>query len=236
MSGRSNRGGGFVHKKRPYCDKRKIMDYKHIQMYVGAQDCPNKHIRYEWPSLERENSLIVADSLLRRVRHLRWTVVHAVPGANIERIISDITRGIIDVSKFLLICVHLGTNNLESDTAQQICNRMSTLFDVIRARNATCKILFSGIVIRPQDEDYDRVYTKEGKTSLAAKRREANSLIADMLRVKGGTQLETWKSLMKGHHANQAMYEDDGLHLTTKGVARIRQFLINCIANALRFP
>jgi lysophospholipase L1-like esterase len=176
----------------------------------------------------------VADSLLKQVRFLKRTQVYAIPGATIERLTDEIYRHRIDVSyqKAILLCI--GTNNLSSnDTAAEICAKMASLVDMVRSRNTNGLILVSGIVIRPCDEDSDYNYTRKGDALLIQKRRDVNDLIDPMLAQRGAIQICTWKSLMKGPFANRAMYGDDRLHLSDKGVRRITQFLINSLGNVL---
>jgi hypothetical protein len=183
--------------------------------------------------MEYEESLIIADSLLKRVRCLRRTTVHALPGADIDRLIDEITANKIPVATQRLILVHVATNNLESNTPDEICNKMAVLFDTIRARNKYCHIVFSGIIIRPRDEVVDIVRSKEEKPTLASKRRDANTLIGQMLSAKGGVQLETWRCLMVNHVANKHMYAKDKLHLNGLGINRISRYLTKNIARIL---
>jgi lysophospholipase L1-like esterase len=216
-----------------YCTKRKIMDPIHAAMYRDAENCPAKHERFIWPATEAEEAIIIADSLLKKVRHLRRTQVYAIPGVRIERLTDEIRRGVIDISYQNAILVCAGTNNLSKDSPELICDKMSRLIDVIRSRNAECQIMISGIIIRPVDEDEEKVYKRKGDPSLITKRRDANDLLESMVRARGATMFETWRALMVGSYANRAMYGDDGLHLSDKGIRRITQYLINCLGGAL---
>jgi lysophospholipase L1-like esterase len=220
--------------RRPeYCTIRDIMDPIHAAMYKGAEDCRAKHVRYIWPATQEEEAIIIADSLLKQVRHLRRTQVHAIPGARIERFTDEIQRGIIDVSYQRAVLVCAGTNNLCKDTTIQISEKMAALVEMIRSRNADCIIMVSGIIIRPVDEDEEKTWKRKGDPSLVDKRRQANDMMEPMLTARGVTMFETWNALMIESTANRAMYGDDGLHLSVKGLKRIRQYLINCLGGAL---
>jgi lysophospholipase L1-like esterase len=209
-----------------YCKDREIMDMNHIMLYPGAEDCAAKHSRYVWPAMEHEAALILSDSLLKRIRYLKIATVHAIPGAKIERFTSEIRRGKISVYSQRAILVHLGTNNLSRDTAKEIRDKMETLIDTIRAKNPSCKILVSGIIMRPQDEKSDIKYTRKGDSSLAQKRRDANTLMEGMLRKKRGFLMKSWVPLMTGPIPNPGMYYKDGLHLSDRGVARFTEYMI----------
>ena len=87
----------------------------------------------------------------------------------------------------------MGTNNLARDSPEQICEKMAALIDIIKARNRSCKILVSGMIMRPQDELTDVKYTRKGDPSLATKRRDANTLIDGMVREKGAFLMKTWR-------------------------------------------
>jgi lysophospholipase L1-like esterase len=233
---KGNQGAGWHGgwgRKPEYCTKREIMDSVHAGMYKGAEDCRAKHRWYAWPALQVEEAIIVADSILKQVRHLRRTYVHAIPGARIERIDEDIKGGIIDVSFQRAVVVCAGTNNLSRDTPHEICDKMAALVDTIRSRNSDCLIMVSGIIIRPVDEDEERTWKRKGDPSLVEKRRQANDMMEPMLKARGVTMLETWSALMINSTANRAMYGDDGLHLNYKGLNRIQQFLLNCLGGAL---
>ena len=217
-----------------YCEDRKVMDMAHIQLYPGAQDCKGKHSRYIWPSLEREESIILADSLLKRFRHLRRTCVHSIPGAKIERFKDEINRFNIDVSYQKVILLHLGTNNLSKDPPSLITSKMFELIDAIRSKNPSCKVLVSGIIMRPQDELDDAKYTRKGNISLIIKRRVSNALIEGMLAARGEIPLLwSWIPLMKGSVANEGMYSEDGLHLNRAGINRFRAYLVKNLNGAL---
>jgi hypothetical protein len=89
------------------------------------------------------------------------------------------------------------------------------------------------MIMRPRDEENDIVFSEEGEPLLANKRREANDLLAKMLRIKGGELIKSWKCLMVGAHPNTAMYYRDGLHLSVVGVDRFSQYIINNIGRVL---
>jgi lysophospholipase L1-like esterase len=209
------------------------MDLIHINMYPGAENCSVKHSRFAWPAIDKEEAVILADSLFKRIRHLKRASVQAIPGGKIERFVEEITKGTIDVSFQRACLIHLGTNNLAKDSPTVICEKMSTLVECVRARNPTCKIMVSGIIMRPQDEKTDIKYTRKGNPTLAETRRKANDAMELMLRGCGGFLLKTWVPLMTGPIANPAMYYEDGLHLSDAGIIRITEYLIQNIGRFL---
>ena len=212
--------------KSEYCTERKVMDLVHINMYPAAEDCAAKHARFAWPATVNEDAIVLADSLLKRVRHLRRASVQAIPGATIERFIHEIRICTIDVSFQKACLIHLGTNNLSKDTPSLICDKMAALIGVIRERNPSCKILVSGIIMRPQDEETDTKYIRKGNPTLAVKRRDTNDMMEAMLRKCGGFLMKTWVPLMNGPIANPDMYWIDGLHLSDEGIIRITDYII----------
>ena len=218
---------------RGYCTDRKVMDLTHINLYPGAEECTARHSRYIWPATCAEEAIIICDSLLKKIRHLRRASVYSIPGADIERMYSEITRGNIDVSYQKCVFVQIGTNNLSRDSPPEICAKMSCLLDAIRSRNKQCKIVFCGIIIRPRDENTAQYFYQQGDTTLAVKRREVNDLIALMLNEKGAFLLHSWECLMSGSSVNELMYYRDGLHLSDMGVTRMTQYFINVIGHTL---
>jgi hypothetical protein len=167
------------------------------------------------------------------MRYLRRATVYAIPDASIERLTREIVRGNIDAGYQRAIFIHCGTNNLYRDTPTIICEKMATLYDTIRYRNWNCKIVISGMIMRPRDEENDVVFTEKGEPLLADKRCDANDLLTEMVRMKGGELLKSWKCIMVKDRANTAMYYRDGLHLSVAGIDRFSQYIINNIGRAL---
>lgn len=205
-----------------------------MMKYPGAEHCKKKHARYVWPSTTGSmEAVVLCDSLLKNMNGLRRTIVQSVPGATIERLTSDIVRGIIDVSPFKLVAVLAGTNNLESDPPPIICERMSVLHDTIRSHNPECKILISGLLHRARDEDNDIKWTVRGEPRLSKARDETNTLLEAMVSEKQATFLKTWKTLMNKTVLNCGLYANDGLHLTDHGVYRVKLSLLSNIGRSL---
>jgi hypothetical protein len=208
-----------------------VMDLRHMMMYPGAADCKGRHCRYVWPAEQFEEALILSDSILRKVRYLRRTKVYAVPGADLDRLAQEIRRGKVDVSFQRAILVHAGTNNLQANSPQEIRRKTEILVDTIRARNATAKIMISGILVRPRDEVNGGMYTRRGHITLAL-RRQANLLVQRMIQARGDIYLKSWKCVMVNQGPNHLYYHTDGLHLSDRGVYRIQQYLVNCLGRA----
>ena len=186
-------------------------------------------MRYVWPTTTGVNeAIIIADSLLKSMNALRKTVVHAIPGADIERLSSEIQRGTIKVYGFRAVLISAGTNSLEKNSPAQLCDQMASLIDLVRHRNPTCKIIVTGILTRPRDEDNGITFTVPGNPALSPKRNESNALLKEMVLAKKHTFLSIWKSLEVKGVTNVNNYADDGLHLSTTGLYRIRlNFLSN---------
>jgi lysophospholipase L1-like esterase len=140
-----------------------------------------------------------------------------------------VCRGNIQVQNVRVILIQAGTNNLQKDSAPLIAEKMAYLHDVIRERNPTATLLFSGIIYRPRDEENDIVFSRKGERYLATKRHEANTRVEELLWPRGGIQLKTWRKFMVGSNPDYNMFEPDGLHLNEEGLLRIKQYLINCI-------
>jgi lysophospholipase L1-like esterase len=210
------------------------MDFEHINKYPGAENCKKKHVRYVWPTTTGVNEvIIIADSLLKPMKALRKTVVHAVPGADIERLSGEIRRGTIIVHGYMAVLISAGTNSLEKNTPTQLCDQMATLIEQVRHLNSTCKIIVTGILTRPRDEDNGIKFTVEGNPSLSPKRSESNTLLKEMVLAKKCTFLSIWKSLEIKGITNVDNYCDDGLHLSPTGLYRIRLNLLSNIGREL---
>jgi lysophospholipase L1-like esterase len=209
------------------------MDPVHAAMYAGAEDCRARHACYVWPALEEEEAIILGDSLIKKVRHLRRTSVYAIPGVSLEGLYDEIRWNKVDISfqRGILVCA--GTNNLSTNSVDEIRAKLAALVDIIRTKNADCEIMYSGIIIRPRDESDDHHFTFTGDTSLAQKRRDVNHVVKPMLAARGASMIPTWNAVMQGSIANPAMYANDGLHLSDAGVRRITQYLIGNLGRAL---
>jgi hypothetical protein len=172
------------------------MDINHINAYPGAENCKMKHTRYVWPTTTGvTEAIIITDSLLKWMRALQKSIVHAIPGADIERLRKEVQRGTINVRPFQAVVICAGTNSLEKNTPEDLCDQMAALHDLIKQQNPTCKILISGILTRPRDEDNGITFTKPGNRALSPKRTDSNTLLKEMAKSKGCTFLSTWKTL-----------------------------------------
>jgi lysophospholipase L1-like esterase len=148
-------------------------------------------------------------------------------------LINDIRRGAINVNSYRAVVICAGTNSLEENTPSQLCDQMATLIDLIRQINPPSKIIISGILTRPRDENNGIVFTVKGNPALSPRRSESNTLLKEMAHIKNCTFLSTWKSLEIKGVTNMGNYADDGLHLSTTGLYRIRLNLLSNIGREL---
>jgi lysophospholipase L1-like esterase len=210
------------------------MDFDHINMYPGAENCKQKHYRYVWPTTTGVNeALIIADSLLKYMKALRKTVVHALPGADIIRLRDDISRGTINVRSYKAVVICAGTNSLEKYNPPELCDQMAALIDLVKLQNPSCKIIVSGILTRPRDEDNGITFTVKGNPALSPKRNDSNILLNEMASAKQCTFLSTWKSLEIKGVTNIKNYANDGLHLSDEGLHRVKLNLLSNIGREL---
>jgi hypothetical protein len=187
-----------------------------------------------WPTTTGVNeAIIIADSLLKPMKALRKTIVHALPGADIERLSSEIRRGTIKVGGFKAVVICAGTNSLEKNTPTQLCEQMATMIDLVRNRNPTTKIIVAGILTRPRDEDNGIKFTVPGIPALSPKRTDSNAMLKQMVLAKNCTFLSIWKSLEIKGITNVGNYSEDGLHLNSTGLYRIRLNLLSNIGREL---
>ncbi|XP_060567834.1 uncharacterized protein LOC132726519 [Ruditapes philippinarum] len=92
---------------------------------------------------------ILSDSIAKHVTDIRLTKVHPFPGINISRLTSKIENDPVLVSKPFTI-IHVGTNDINRFSEEEILSLFNNLISVIRAKSST-HIIISSILPRPVD-------------------------------------------------------------------------------------
>ena len=130
------------------------------------------------------------------------------------------------VSSYKLIILHIGTNDLESRSSQDILTLYHDLLAVIRSQNKQTKIAFSAIIPRPKDTAaQDEV------------RQEVNAGLKRLALSENCFFLSTWRPFItKDKTVNKSLFSSDGLHLNFKGTYIMNKFMdgtVNCLLSKL---
>jgi lysophospholipase L1-like esterase len=110
----------------------------------------------------------------------------AIPGLTLEKATQRVNDGTFVIRRYSVIILHVATNNIESDTPEQICEKMKGLIESVRNKNPSARIAISGILPRLKDEHNPIVEEN---------RRKANSKMRKMGKSQGVYFLESWKAV-----------------------------------------
>ena len=132
------------------------------------------------------------------------------PGKKIE----DISNNLASLANIIPSCnkviLHLGTNNIQSDTTSDICDKYSALISEIKALNANCRVYISSLTTRSDIAD--------GHTKIAA----VNTVLKDL-----STSQKC--SFVNNKNIDSSCLNGSNLHLNQKGTAFLAMNFIKSI-------
>ena len=196
------------------CPIHPIYNLHHIQT-VGM-DCPYKHQQYHWPSVSgTANNALIGDSLIKYIKDLDDTEVHAYPGTKLEWITQKIQNGNIKLHGYKIIVFHLGCNNLRHQETNKIVELFEELLLLSKTRNDSAAIVLS-LIIPWNNETPDQKHKRETLNT------QLRKLVLKL--GKGFYYFQSWKAMYDKitKELVQSFYTDDNVHLKRGGVRALR--------------
>jgi hypothetical protein len=203
----------------PYC--REVYDDVHLRKW--GYGCMNKHRAYSWPALHKEDYLLIGDSIVKFINHVKYMRVMAFPGATAKTILGKYARGEIDSRFHEIVILAIGTNDVTDVTrsVSEVVAQIMELIDIIRAGNPWAMLVFSAMLIRPKDIG----------TIVEQRRKLANKRIEWACKDRGVQFMRSWKSLMNGSFLKDRVYARDGLHLNRFGARYLYRHMESTLKN-----
>lgn len=198
---------------RIHCPKGHVYDARHIERY--GYYCPYKHVEYHWPPRkDTQVSTVISDSICKFIRFMHTCGVQAFPGATIQRLTTKVQLGYVNLHHMKNIIVHVGTNNIEQSSVQDIIVNFERLINAIQQKNPVAKIFISSILPRPKDgEDIQR------KLVLV------NAEIRTLCKHRGIYNLKSYKAFGDRNSSEFSSYfAKDKLHLSRKGTSKLTSY------------
>ena len=113
--------------------------------------CILKHKEYNWPATTAETHCFISDSIGKFVNNNLHIHTIVFPGITTERLFWKIKLGLINLSQYKTVVVHVGKNDLQRLPKENIVKAVAKLVKLIRHKNQEAKIIISGIIPRPID-------------------------------------------------------------------------------------
>ena len=204
------------------CPINSIMGPAHIAQ-TKSRDCPFKHKEYHWPPLEPENYCftLIGDSIVKYVKHLPTTYVHAYPGTRIEWVEQKIRNQVLRVGHYKLIIFHLGCNNLHRQNEDEIEELFRSLISTTRIYNQTAPIVLSLVI----------PWVNESPLEKMRRERLNKKLIKLSTQIENCKFFSTYKNFT-AKYTKKAIPElyaggekGDGIHLSITGTEVMEQYL-----------
>ena len=149
----SYRGTYNPPKQTGFCSVNEVFNEDHLDK--SGFWCKQKHIMYHWTAHTSSDATIIGDSLLKWVRGLKYTDTQATPGLTLSWAFDRLQQGIIDVSKYQIVLLLIGTNDLDSSTPSDIGEKMLDILNLIKRINPQARLAVCGLLYRPQDFEKD---------------------------------------------------------------------------------
>ena len=203
--------------RKKVCKYSKIYDAKHIQA-VGLH-CPYKHKAYYWPARIQSNHFILGDSIIKFLKITNQADVVSYPGITIDRLCWKIKLNKFSVSKYKLIVLHVGTNDVEDLSIEVFINKYKTLLSAVQLSNNRAIVGCSSILPRPCS-------SKEVNDKIIL----ANQEIKHLCKQSPTYFIPSYGPFVnKAKEINTDLYAIDQLHLGFKGSLALKKNLIGNI-------
>ena len=201
--------------RRQYCHINLDYNWEHIKK--TGYYCRLKHRSYLWPARIKNNHTLISDSICKYTNRLHETYVQAFPGARIYTLLQKIRLGKIRITGYKIVILHVGTNDLQELSVEDLVHRMKQLVQTVRQKNSSAAIVVSQILHRPRDtetEDKKRVAVNKALQKLT------NELRPNCY------SWYTWRVTQnKDKSVNLNLFAKDKLHLNFQGISKIRMFI-----------
>ena len=167
--------------------------------------------------LYTDNVLVIGDSILKEVGHIRNAIVRAYRGDTIEDIKNHILHGQEDLlNNKRIVAIHVGTNDLYSLTVEEMLEDLEALVKAITNKpgSSVWGIIVSTIIPRPKD-----YWTTQMKI------KRYNKEVKNLEITLGFEMLRTWRPFSRKNLPRRFTYKFDALHPSKKGATRLSQYL-----------
>jgi lysophospholipase L1-like esterase len=162
--------------------------------------------------------LILGDSLLRNVRHIKDCDVLSLSGVRLDELLEYVKSNPLLLENRESILILCGTNNIQKNTPENVLNKMKNLVEYLLSVNPRPQVIISAILPRPLDYATSHPIIKQIN-------KELNRLCPRW----GAKYIASFKLFIKyGRPVDD--YYSDGLHLNANGTRRLRQFLSQRLA------
>ena len=144
---------------------------------------------------------MIGDSILRNVDHIKDTVVDCHPGATIARLTERMMDPRYQLHKYDIVVVHVGTNNIWSDSKIEIQRQFCELVERFLQVHPRGHVGFSCLLPRHRDEKHTR-----------SKVMMVNEALMNWCAENGCICLRTFSPFTKNGRARRELFKQDGLH------------------------
>ena len=158
--------------------------------------------------------LLFGDSIIKYVTKLNNTQVLAYRGIRLEELAVRVLQDKIPhLDGKQLVVTHVGTNNVQRDTPDEMVNKTRFLVDMIRQKNTEATIVISLIIPRPIDylERADLV-------------KEYNHKIISLSTQLGVFYIPTYRKFMSAKNPIDDLYAIDKIHPKDTGTLVLQQY------------
>ena len=162
--------------------------------------------------------IVFFDSLGRNLpeceNNYKWV---AYPGLTIDRLIDRTGKGWFDealCNKKLAITV-VGTNNLQTDTEEEIVEKLLQLRAILLSANRDLKVVLGTII--PRDDSYKD------------KAKATNKCLIQRGKKENFQVFKINSSFLKNNQIKEGLLATDNLHLTEKGEETLRSSILNFV-------
>ena len=113
--------------------------------------CIFNHEEYNWPATTAETHCLFSNSIGKFINNNLHIHIIAFPGITTGRMFWKIKLGLINLSQYKTVTVHVGTNDFQRLPKENIGKTVAKLVKLITHKNQEAKIIISGIIPRPID-------------------------------------------------------------------------------------
>jgi lysophospholipase L1-like esterase len=214
-----------IHKMRRKidCPTSEIYDNEHHAHFGNG--CGYRHRLYSWAARGENDVTLISDSICKWVNKMPRTHTQGIPGLTLETALHHLQKKTLIIKPFKVIILHIGTNNVWSDTPQEFKRKLVELIEYIRKNSSVQRIGLSSILPRVRDLSHPNIEMR---------RRELNTVMCKLcVRKVDMLYMRSWKAVTVGNQTDRACYARDGLHLNFEGIIRMRRYIRGASGNLL---
>jgi lysophospholipase L1-like esterase len=159
--------------------------------------------------------------MCKLLKHIPHVETQAVPGANLDRILSQLKSVDLTSRWYMGVIIHGGTNEISDGTpAEIIVQKMTAILNFLEETTPDTKIAVGLILPRPQDFDRDAT---EGAIK-EENRERTNVLLKQLCRDRHVLFANSINCVLTNKQFDINMYSDDHLHLSQDGLDRLKEY------------